>query len=478
MPNGPLNQTIGYGPATVWNPNVAAQNFGVLLQKQKQQDEEDANAIAAELSKVRSDGLRNDADRQYFLNRYSEIRKNATSGLGERNTIKRALNKAQTHDDLLALQQYVQRSKAQGEAEHSFGQQYMSNPTPWSDEAAAAYRKSIVAPLDSSDVISDFTRLQRRPNEDKIHKDISGLVAGNLGSQQYQDSYKKGARGNIPGTWTSSSRTIDPEKLYLGAGMYYDSNRDFQHLLQQKYPEIYANNAPLDAKSIALKHYVDSGLQGGLFGKTVDAKEDKFNPDKAPDLFYEHRAYAQAHPTTGGAVPGVSQNINIPYNGGERGANVQSLGYVPVNTASLNLAGSPSYNLSTGAAEPQVLSSGDHQLVGAGNFPFIKKGYKFAGSISQPNFAKEHPEAIEYRPMLHVQTKDVTGQTEDHLVPYDRLPANLPKATKVALTGFVPKENQNAENAMVTVTLNGQTGQIPHSKLKDFLKKYPSAKTQ
>lgn len=486
MGNGRLDIGIGQGGATVWNPNVAVQNFGNILAQQKQQQEADNAAIAAELSKVKSDGLRNDADRQYFLNKYNEIKNNAIATAGERNSVKKALAQAQTRDALMGLQQYVQRSKAQGAAEHAFGRQYMTNPTPWSDEAIANYRKSIASPLDSPDVIKDFTTQQRVIDHAKVEAALKKMHNDALTKTPWSNPIQAGGtimQGNKKGIITYQKRELPVDQILANDAHLYDIDRNVQHSIDQRYAAI-QGSTPDETKMLRIKQAaidrgdLAQGANGALVSKVAGEHNRKFNVDRAPDPFYAHRAYEASHPLTGGAVAGTPQNITLPYNGGEKGANVQSLGYVPINTASLNLAGSPSYNLSTGVSEPQVLSSGDHQLVGVGNFPFIKKGYKFAGSISQPNFAKEHPEAIEYRPMLHVQTKDVTGQTEDHLVPYDRLPANLPKATKVALTGFVPKENQNADNAMVTVTLNGQTGQIPHNKLNDFLKKYPSAKTQ
>jgi hypothetical protein len=162
MGNGPLQQGIGYGDATVWNPNVPIQNFTNMLAQRKQQEQANNDEIAAQLTKVKSDGLRNDADREVFAKKFADIRANAIAGAGETNGIKKSLVKAQTTQQLLGLQDYVNRSKQQGAAEQAFGRSYMANPTPWADSAIAAHRKSIAAPLDSPDIIKDYTTQQRQ----------------------------------------------------------------------------------------------------------------------------------------------------------------------------------------------------------------------------------------------------------------------------------------------------------------------------
>lgn len=301
MPNGPLNQTIGYGPATVWNPNVAAQNFGVLLQKQKQQDEEDANAIAAELSKVRSDGLRNDADRQYFLNRYSEIKKNATSGLGERNTIKRALNKAQTRDDLLALQQYVQRSKAQGANEAAFGRQYMQNPTPWSDDAINNYRKSIAAPLDSPDVIKDFTTQQRVSDHGKVDSGLSKLDHDALNRSQWSNEVQEGSpyiEGGKKRYVVSKNREVGADQILAQAAHMYDIDRNVRHSIDERYANI-KGDTPEDTKMLRLRqNAIDRGAlsmadNGQLITK-ISQKNSKVK-DYYTDPYYAHFNFREAN---------------------------------------------------------------------------------------------------------------------------------------------------------------------------------------
>ncbi len=249
---------------------------------------------------------------------------------------------------------------------------------------------------------------------------------------------------------------------------------------------------PQQALSTFIKESVADAKRSNYMAKDIGSMQNK------PDTYYAH-LMARLAAGDGGTAVGVPQDLTIPYKEGT--ASVKTKGYVPVNSAALNLAGSPSYNMTTGEIDPQTLSSGDHQLVGAANIPFIKVdmreklkdgrlGKQLKGAIANGDFAKAHPNDVEYRPMLHVQTKDAEGSVEDKFVPYDRLPKNVPKATLKALGGFkpytqsVPKQVAQSQAKMpfsnsthVTVQLpDGTTGQISRSKLKDFQLKYPKAK--
>jgi len=450
MGNGRLDIGQGIGEASVWNPAIPVQNFNAILQQKKLKDQSDADSIAAELSKVKSDGLRNDADRQLFLKKYEDIKNNAIAGAGERNFMKRALLKADTRDKLMGLQQFVEKSKAQGQQEQAFGKQYMSNPTPWSDDAINNYRKSIAAPLDSPDVIKDFTTQQRVVDHSKVDEALKKMHNDALTKVPWSNPIQDGgviSQGDKKGVITYQKRALPPEQILANDAHMYDVDRNVQHSIDQRYATIQGEN-PAETKMLRIRQAaidrgdIAVGPNNEITSKVAGEQGRKFNPNYKPNNWKEIALWRLAHKNDGNNyAPGTPQNMNIPYNGGAKGEVVSSLGYVPINSAALNLAGSPSYNLTSGTLEPQALSSGDHQLVGIGNFPIIKSDYtsgkkKLKGTVAQPAFVKAHPNDIEYKPFLHVQTKDLAGGTEDHLVPSDRLPKNLPKATQVALKGF------------------------------------------
>lgn len=294
MGNGPLLIGENVGEAKAWNPAVPVQAFtGLLMQQKAKRDAENAE-LANVLTQVRSDGLRNDADRQEFFNKYQQIKDAAIKNNYERDPMKRAMNKALVKDQMVQLQDYVNRSKAQGQREAEFAKAYMANPTAWGDDALNPFRKSRQSALSSPETITDFTTLQRLPNVDKITKDFSGIIGNNLKQQVWQTARRSGKEGNLTGTFEANSRAIDPENVYLSANTYYDLHPDFQRLLQTSFPDVYANNPPEQAKAIAVKNYVDNGLQNGYFGPTKESQPERFRADRAPDTYYAHLAAREA----------------------------------------------------------------------------------------------------------------------------------------------------------------------------------------
>lgn len=294
MGNGPLLIGENIGEAKAWNPAVPVQAFtGLLMQQKAKRDAENAE-LANVLTQVRSDGLRNDADRQEFFNKYQQIKDAAIKNNYERDPMKRAMNKALVKDQMVQLQDYVNRSKAQGQREADFAKAYMANPTAWGDDALNPFRKSRQSALSSPETITDFTTLQRLPNVDKITKDFSGIIGNNLKQQVWQTARRSGKEGNLTGTFEANSRAIDPENVYLSANTYYDLHPDFQRLLQTSFPDVYANNPPEQAKAIAVKNYVDNGLQNGYFGPTKESQPESFRADRAPDNYYAHLAAREA----------------------------------------------------------------------------------------------------------------------------------------------------------------------------------------
>lgn len=455
MPNGRLDIGNSIGEAAVWNPLIPVQQFNSLVMQKKARTQAENDALAAELSKVKSDGLRNDADRQEFFKRYENIKNTAISTRGERDPLKKAMAKAQIKDELLRLQDYANRSKEQGAKEADWAKAYMANPVAWGDNSLKAYQQSAQSPLDAPTLVKDFTTLQRQPDVDKINKDLSGLIAGNLKQQVWKTNRSIGKKGNMAGTYETDMREVNPEDIYKGAVNYYDLHPDFQRQLQTQYADLYAQNDPKQAKALAIKDYIDQGIQSGAFGASKEYGKEEFTPDKVPDNWKEKYDYRRANPIRSGGdsgvIPDAPQDLDIPYK--EGAGSVRTKGYVRVNSAPLNLAGSPSYNLTTGEVEPKTLSSGDYQLVGVTNVPFIKtnvveklkngkKGKNLKGAIANGDFATQRPNDVEYRPMLHVQIKDMNGFVEDKFVPYDRIPKNVTKATREAIAGFKPYNQQ------------------------------------
>jgi hypothetical protein len=149
-------------------------------------------------------------------------------------------------------------------------------------------------------------------------------------------------------------------------------------------------------------------------------------------------------PKSGGGENIFSQPIelNIPFAQETKApGSLNVKDYVKLPLSKQNFAGSGYIELATGKPSSTVLeSSNDYEVVGVGNFPFIKKGSvtdkSLEGALSQKTFAEKNPNAIELKPMVHVQRNTAKGQKEDLLIPYDRLPPS--SKVKKGLTNFTP----------------------------------------
>ncbi len=148
--------------------------------------------------------------------------------------------------------------------------------------------------------------------------------------------------------------------------------------------------------------------------------------------------------------------LNIPFAEGKGFVNVKD--YVKLPLPQQNFAGSGYIDMATGKPSAEALeSSNDYEVVGVGNFPIITSNFEvkgvgnLKGSLAQPKFAEQNPNAIKLTPMVHVQKK--TGSIiENLLVPYDRLPRST--KTKKGLANFTPASSKTTPKSEPTKTFN------------------------
>lgn len=141
---------------------------------------------------------------------------------------------------------------------------------------------------------------------------------------------------------------------------------------------------------------------------------------------------------------GSVMSINIPFADGR--GNVQFDEYVPVSIPAKNFAGSQAIDLTTGKNISNDLPSSEkYSVVGIGNVPTLTgmRDKNLNGGISQPDFARNNPNNIIYKPIVHVKL-DEAGYSTDYFIPLDRLPLNIKnsKAIKEATNQFQPAKPQ------------------------------------
>lgn len=505
MANGQLNIGAGVGEASVWNPNQMVQNFGNILARQQAKRQQEQQLLASELAKVKTDGLRNDADRKVFFDRYSNIKSLASQIPYEKNNWKKTQLKAQVDQGLLELQDYAVRSKQQGANELAWTKSYMSNPEHWGDDALKAAQKSKQLALTDNGVINDFTTLQRQPNIDKINKDLSLAVAANLKGQGWQTIQQKATQGNKTGVNVLNQRAVNPEEVLVTTGMYYDSHPDMQRLMQIQYPEIYANNDPKTAKALALSQYIDTGLKSQAFGPISESKPREFRADWRPDTYYAHLAAREAAKAGSSSDLTPAQTLITQMQTQVPGSGEKLISLAPV----AQYAGKkPVIKIDQNTGEhvfefPAQISGKDKDAI---NFneklraqyeknPEKKGGVFGIGGTKIPfeqstKFKELKPEEVIKRP---AQSYKLNPASPDYLAKAAEMAKeqniNLPQLNTteskkggrgqidaaVKAPEKVREVKKESSPKTVRVTLNGQEGEIPLDKYIEFKKKYPKA---
>jgi hypothetical protein len=463
----------GDGQAGVLSDGGLLNMYGALLQKQQLRKQQEQQALATELAQVKPDGLRNDADRGVFYNKYNDVKNLAAKIPYEKDGWSKAQLKAQVDKGLLELNDYAVRSKQQGTNESEWSKAYMANPEHWGDDALKHVQASKQAALDDDGVVKDFTAIQRVPNVDKIHKDLSGIVKANLESQVWADNRLKGREGNKTGTFVQSSRTVDPEGLYHAVANYYDVNPDFKRHLQLTHPELYQDSDPTTAKANAIKNYVDNAVQSQMLGATKESKPKKFDPDWQPDKFYEHAAYSAAHKTTGNGKaqdPTYFQDLSERIRGGDDDARQEFGKLFENHPAFLNGVHfdvrDPKAVKVTIPAKYSTDVSKIAQDANGKNIPNSER--KLVQNAHTYTLDSTNPVAwtTALSQIYSNSTGEKTAIPSKSLTPYGK--GKVPGGQQVTTA--------SPNTDLVTVTVNGRTGQIPKKNLSSFLKQYPGAK--
>lgn len=471
MPNGRLNIGVGEGGATVWNPQQAVQSFNNIIQTRQAKQAAEQAELAKELASVKMDGLRNDADRQSFVQQYQQLKDQGKMSLQERDPLKRAMAKANIKQGLLNLQDYVGRSKQAGQRDNEI-LRTLSDPNKrhnYNDDGVQQAIANTKLALNDPNFKPDYTFLSRRVDDAKENEKFSKANKLGLSQSQWSNPIEStDKQGNKNGVVIYNQRQLTPEQLLANHAHMYDTDDDIKQSLEQRYPDVKGANAN-ETKMLRIRqNALDRGdlvqdTNGALQTAIVEKSRPTFRPDREPDRFYEHYAFSHKDDNTRAEQP-VDQSI--PYNNGK--SNVQIKGYVPLSIPNKNFAGNVAYNLTTGQRDQPLESSDSYSVVGVGNTPFIKAGYlknpKLEGSVAQPDWVKANPNGVELRPMVHVKKKlptDEGGGTEDYLIDYNKLPQNVKnsKPVRQALGNFRPAGSNQQVSTAKTSTDTGY-GQV------------------
>lgn len=276
-----------------------------------------------------------------------------------------------------------------------------------------------------------------QPDTSYLDKTIDQSAKDLLATADQTLKVGKGLRvGNRQGTVVSDVRNITKEAFATDLFRQYGSDSKFKNITDFTASQM--GITPADYLTSVADEYQKLGRLG--------RSEEKFVANSVP------RASNSGSGSSSGA--GDLMSLNLPFAEGK--GNVGFNDYVPVSIPSKNFAGSQAIDLTTGKPSTEPLpSSGNYSVVGIGNAPFIKpaKGQEknpLAGALAQPNFAKNNPNNITMKPVVHVK-RDEDGVSTDYFLSYDRLPTNVKnsKAIKEAIGKFKPAAQRSTPQPSV-----------------------------
>lgn len=289
---GHLDIGQGVGGAQVFGSNPAIQTYANILQQQKVKRDADNKYLADTLAQAKPEGLRNDADRASFFKKYQDLKTQGIAAENEPDKFKKAMALANVRQGVMDLNSYVDESKKQAAKENSFTQQYMANPTAWSDQSIDQHRKSTNLAVDDPNVVKDYTTLARQPDLVKLdnrlkHVRDNELLSGIQGEDMITGRQKV---GNKMVNTIQTKYTADPADVAHAYLNEFDINPDFQHHLVSQYGHaIPPGLSPQDQKAALVGAYVKDLGEVSKYGPVKD------KPDAAPDRFYDHEEWLIKH---------------------------------------------------------------------------------------------------------------------------------------------------------------------------------------
>lgn len=443
-----LNIGPNIGEASYWDPNGAIKPFTDMLAYKKAEQAKKDQDLINQASQLKPEAIR-DADREDYINKYNDWKQTQIAANQLPNNSRQRLDQLATAQSKYNdLNRFIYESKKEASNEHGVANMRLQNPHLFSDDANGQLIKSMQSPMSSSQFIpgNNYNQLERYIDHSKVDEGFDAAYKEQLKQQEWSNPIQSQGRdkqGNKTGVVVHNERQIEPEDVLSTAAHMYTLSPDIRASIDKRYPNI-EGQSPQETMMLRLRqNAIDRGdftvgangqLQPGLSEKT----KPEFKANYKPDNFYEHYWFKQAHKDDAG-VPNAPQNQNIPF---ASGGVSNAPNYVPLSLPNKNFAGATGIALKNGQPEAPLNSSDSYSIVGAGDFPIIKKGVgyndKISGSLAQPNFAKSNPNDVEYKRMVHVREKTANEDYVDHLIPYENLPKNVAnqKDVRQSLSGL------------------------------------------
>lgn len=294
---GNLNIGTGVGDAQAYNPMPVVQQYAQTLAENKARHDNEVKMLGDQLAKgYDPSGLRNDADKTSYINKYNQIKADGIAAENERDNTKRAIALAGVRQRLSDLSSFAQGSKKQGVFERQIALQHLNNPYLLDDNSATNLHGQLNKVWDDPSVIRDASGFERGVDPGKIDSKIEKHVSDVL--KHSPVTYDNGVIGpgqDVGGKKVYSitqNRIVPFQDAYESTLNLASSDRDYQKFLSQKYPDIQTDNPQATLALRVKQDMTNRGYDKGFY----DKPKSRDVQGEPRDKFYEHYDYEIRHP--------------------------------------------------------------------------------------------------------------------------------------------------------------------------------------
>jgi hypothetical protein len=441
-----VSRGIGSGAAQIYNSTQNAVNtYARTIAQQQAKRDAEQKALQDDLAKVKIDGIRQ-GDIPEFTTKYNEAKDIHAKLVSAKNSADKIKLDRDFKTRMLELGEIAQDSKALAKGEEAFTG-VLLNPNVrdrYKEDSVSQFQLSKSLSRKDPRFIRDLTKLEQQVDLSGFTQKVNSIRKTLLESERPVRSETAGTQGNRSGVYVTNTKSVSPEKQAIAYAMEFDIDPKFRGAMRQMFPQ-FANLDMADLKAKAIPELINLMPIEAFKEEEFKANEDKSLELERLKIARANLALRQANAEGGSSGEPIS--MTIPFAKGT--GSFTSDEYVPISLPKRNFAGSSFIDLKTGKPSAKKLpSSGDYEIVGVTNVPIINdriKDKSLVGAVSQPNFARENPQAVVLKPMIHVQLPTTGGGKSDYLIPYDRFPENVKStdAVKNALDNFRPATQQS-----------------------------------
>jgi len=448
-----VSRGIGSGSAQIYSQTQNAVNtYARTLAQQQAKREAEAKELSDKLSKFSTEGLR-DVDKDGFYKVYDSWRSKTQEAMSERDQRLKFQKLDEAEKFRQQAQKYVADSKAKTQRDLAMGIKIFGKPHFFNEEGKKMYNRSLTAPIYSKDDIVDYSTIPLGHDFSTIPKDLDFLDDAVMkNNSRYENKeFVNDGKGLLT---QERIRIGSPEAQLTAYQLAYGADDKMKAFMQDSFPNLDWDNNEKQALQMASQELAKSRPLIREETPISRSDPDYISAAERIRIGQAEKRIRLAEQRANDEVTSVQPiTMNIPFAEGKGVLKVDD--YIPIPMSKKNFAGSNYIEMSTGRPSKDPLpSSGDYEIVGVANFDVIKSGSradkKLWGAIAQPEFARNNPDLVEKKPMIHVQNPTRRGGKEDLLIPYDRMSKGLTKNQQTALSSFVPATKAPTQSTQPT----------------------------